>query len=444
MFAREYHVLLPFKIKKHSRTLEQANSRIFRWEDHMHVYVQRHWMDKEKQNRNLFAQCHRSDSSCDPIQARTTGASWSSRQKIRGGKQLPTKLKDNVILSHTFPPNISSDRAIIAWTVEERDEEITFSKGTFDNTKVKTMMASNLWCILNRIWPRRAEAGEQIDLDPEHLTLTAENSETRHKLEATRCYNSQRITKRWFRRASEQAPFAWTVENIEFFYQWICDGWQKVLLFYAETAQNQQNSQSSRLQAVLDSHVTIGPVTGIEAFGSVGTLVQEVQVPSRRPVNSKCWVRTRVFNFLSTLPRHADSDKSSFFLQWLQKCKHPGDFCAVPWMSEWCEFEQAGLWIAREGTGVSTGGRAHSPFFFCQCGPRSPTRVQSFCANAWKCALLTTDHDLESFSVVRRWMLGYVHYSQPTMILQVSFPTRKSVTTVFFFCGPVVVVFFFF
>ena len=48
---------------------------------------------------------------------------------------------------------------------------------------------------------------------------------------------------------------------------------------------------------------------------------------------------------------------------------------------------------ACEGTGVSTGGRAHSSlFFFLQCGPRSPTRLQVF---------------------VR--MLGYVHYRQPIL-----------------------------
>ena len=35
---------------------------------------------------------------------------------------------------------------------------------------------------------------------------------------------------------------------------------------------------------------------------------------------------------------------------------------------------QARLWIACEGTGVSTDGRAHSSFFL-QCGRRSPTRV---------------------------------------------------------------------
>ena len=55
------------------------------------------------------------------------------------------------------------------------------------------------------------------------------------------------------------------------------------------------------------------------------------------------------------------------------------------------------LWIACEGKGVRTGGRAHNPFFlFWQCGPRSSTRVQVF---------------------VR--MLGHVLIREPTVILTV-------------------------
>ena len=45
----------------HSEILERANS----------SYVQRHVMDKERQYRNLFAQCSSSGSVRDPFQART-------------------------------------------------------------------------------------------------------------------------------------------------------------------------------------------------------------------------------------------------------------------------------------------------------------------------------------------------------------------------------------
>ena len=65
-------------------------------------------------------------------------------------------------------------------------------------------------------------------------------------------------------------------------------------------------------------------------------------------------------------------------------------------MSEWCKFKQARLWNAGTGTGVSTGGRAHSPRVSVR-GPRSPTRVQVFVL-----------------------MLGHVHDGQPTVILRVS------------------------
>ena len=41
----------------------------------------------------------------------------------------------------------------------------------------------------------------------------------------------------------------------------------------------------------------------------------------------------------------------------------------------------------------------------------------SFCVNAWFCAPQATDRDLESFNVVKKGMLGYVHRGRPTMIL---------------------------
>ena len=52
-----------------------------------------------------------------------------------------------------------------------------------------------------------------------------------------------------------------------------------VLLLYSENTQGQGNSQSSRLQSVLNDHAKIGPVTGIEVCKYPETLVIEVQVP---------------------------------------------------------------------------------------------------------------------------------------------------------------------
>ena len=57
------------------------------------------------------------------------------------------------------------------------------------------------------------------------------------------------------------------------------------------------------------------------------------------------------------------------------------------------------LWIACEGTGVSTGGRAHSSLFFCS----ADQGVQ----HVWKC-------------FVR--MLGYILVKQPTVILTAPAP----------------------
>ena len=81
-------------------------------------------------------------------------------------------------------------------------------------------------------------------------------------------------------------------------------------------------------------------------------------------------------------------------------------------MSEWCKFKQARLWTACEGTGVSTGGRAHSlrvshvdqgvqhvcKFLLRMLGfvhSGQPTVIfRVFVANARICAHQSTDHDL--------------------------------------------------
>ena len=182
------------------------------------------------------------------------------------------------------------------------------------------------------------------------------NSERCHKLEATRCHISQRITRRWIRKlptgSTCQTSEKWTVLHC----QWMCSGWKqffslmqrrlrtkagtfgdwstsavtttrkfKVLgdisrgiAWYArqfvhsetdhqnlEAASSQQstncgsstpkcreiqkttNSQNSRLQAVLNVHVKIGPVTGIEVFKYAWTVVIEVLVPSQHRGNPK-------------------------------------------------------------------------------------------------------------------------------------------------------------
>ena len=83
--------------------------------------------------------------------------------------------------------------------------------------------------------------------------------------------------------------------------------------------------------------------------------------------------------------------------------------------SEWeerkrCKFKQARLWNACTGTGVSTGGRGHSPQV-CKfvlrmlwiCAQWATDRdLESFFVNAWICTCQATDLDLESVFVKRK------------------------------------------
>ena len=66
---------------------------------------------------------------------------------------------------------------------------------------------------------------------------------------------------------------------------------ETVLLFYAESTQNQGILKIRDYKQVLSDHVRIQPVTGIEVFKSAGNMVIELQVPSQQPGISKSWVR---------------------------------------------------------------------------------------------------------------------------------------------------------
>ena len=84
-----------------------------------------------------------------PNSSQDTGASWSPRQKVRGGTEIPTSLKDNVILPHCRWVTYSSvtlltrhfpTEPFIACTVEERRNKLP-----------NTTLASNSLCIYHRI-----------------------------------------------------------------------------------------------------------------------------------------------------------------------------------------------------------------------------------------------------------------------------------------------------
>ena len=95
------------------------------------------------------------------------------------------------------------------------------------------------------------------------------------------------------RRASEQAACARTVESGQFHItnESVMDGNSSTLFFFAKKTPGHGMLKNSRLQAILDGHVKIGPLTEIEVFASAGALVREVQVPSRQPGDLKSWVR---------------------------------------------------------------------------------------------------------------------------------------------------------
>ena len=159
-------------------------------------------------------------------------------------------------MSH-FPPDISSNRTIIAWNKK---------------LLIKTKLASNTPLIHNRICqryeiekqiptPRTAEDEEQIDLEPEQLTLITQ--------------------KYWKMQQARQASFARAVENGQFFFTngSVVDGNSSSLP--CRECSEPRNSPYSRLQTVLTYHVNIGPVTGIEVFKSAGTLVIAVPLSSQ-------------------------------------------------------------------------------------------------------------------------------------------------------------------
>ena len=122
------------------------------------------------------------------------------------------------------------------------------------------MPCDNIWCFT----PRSAEDEEQIDLEPEQLTFTTQKQ--RNMLQARGVLWLQLAENRetLIRRASEQAAFARTVENEHFYIteESVMDANNDIPL--CREFSEPGISQISNLQSVLNDHVQIGPVTGIE------------------------------------------------------------------------------------------------------------------------------------------------------------------------------------
>ena len=139
--------------------------------------------------------------------------------------------------------------------------------------------------------PRTAEVEEQIDLEPEPLTLITQKQQAVPQARGDSLPQPTENRETLIRRGSEQAAFARMVEKGQLCItsESVKDGNGSTTLCreYSEP----RKSQTSRLQASLNDHVKLGAVTGVEAFISTRILFTEVPTPSREPGNTKSWVR---------------------------------------------------------------------------------------------------------------------------------------------------------
>ena len=172
-----------------------------------------------------------------------------------------------------FTSNISSDRATIAWTI---DEEITIS-----NTRTRILSSRphcNLLCIYNQICqlydtenlvltPRRLEDEEQLDFDRKPLTFIVQKPRKIPQARGDSLLQLKENLETLIRRASEQAELARKVEVGQLFIT------NESVMMETAPLLDAENTQVQGIHPV-----KIGPVTGIKAIESAGTLVLQVQV----------------------------------------------------------------------------------------------------------------------------------------------------------------------
>ena len=199
------------------------------------------------------------------------------------------------------PPDISSDRAIIAWTVGEMWKHYNFLC-TSENKKIpiKSILVSNLqgicqWYEMRIRYLHREERKTKSKSIPNLSSWHWLRKKKKRNVPQARgdpMLHPTENRETLIRRTSEQASFAsggtWTIVH----HQWIWYGWKQ---FYSFTQR----------------------MTGIEVFKFAGTLVIEVQEPSQQPWNPKPWVRTSrgidkyAQQFLPTETYHQHSEAAS-------------------------------------------------------------------------------------------------------------------------------------
>ena len=195
-----------------------------------------------------------------------TGASWCLRQWRRGGTEIPTNPMDNGTVSHcrwsthssvTLPSNISSDRTVIAWTIDE--EEITTCKAQIRARRLSSIphwqatynvftlaFAGGVIPKMSTPSPRRSKE-EQIDLDPEQLTIISQRERHMSQARSDSMLKLAENPTRWFTEFStrHQLPERRKLDNFTSPMNLL---WKETVpLLYAENTQSQWNTTHDKL-----------------------------------------------------------------------------------------------------------------------------------------------------------------------------------------------------
>ena len=202
-----------------------------------------------------------------PTSSQDTGASCGPRHKIRGGTETPGCR----IQVSFFPPDTSSDRAIIAWTVRQGWRNFHF-QGTLEKNKIlnKTILASNftMYSHLNLPVVWHWKSGTYTEKS-KSISIPSNWHWLRHNT--------------LIRRAFEGAVCARSVENWQLY---IIN--ESVMNGNSSTLLGAENTQSQGILKIRDYKQFL--TAGIEVFESAEIFVKELPVPSRQAGNSKSWV----------------------------------------------------------------------------------------------------------------------------------------------------------
>ena len=212
----------------YSGILERANSRVFSMKGSLLM--------------SLFNGIEWTKKGNTEIQARTVVLLGA-----RVSKDVVERIADGWhIQVSQLPPDISSDRAILAWTVEERTEQLPFptymrkkkedSHHYHDGQAIccvfTTEFSSDMRLKNLVLMPRKDEDEEHIDPEPEQLTFDyaekAENATSSKRLVATTHREPRNADSQSSRTGRICPNYAdWTILH----HRWVCYGWKQLHSF---------------------------------------------------------------------------------------------------------------------------------------------------------------------------------------------------------------------